>query len=324
MKQAYTAFLACLLILALFIPCTFATKWRVNNTGIAANFITAQQAAGSASVIIGDTLYLESSVVSYGSLTLSKRLVIVGPGFFLGQNPATQANLAPAILDNLVFTTGSKGSHVTGMTVLSWTNVQDTAIMLTRNNLADVAISGTSINNYLAQNFITSLSISGSSGNQILNNLVNKSDNCNNGNCFSMNNTSSATVRNNIFNGCQVINGCTYENNIATGSVAGGNNLFTANNSTVSNNIGASTQYGSNNGNKSNINMATVFVNAGSDDGRYQLLPGSPASGAGTGGVDCGIFGGSTAYVLSGVPNLPSIWYININGSAVTVKALSH
>ncbi|MCX6304913.1 MAG: right-handed parallel beta-helix repeat-containing protein [Bacteroidetes bacterium] len=324
MKKVLPALLVCFMIFPAFILPTNAAKWRVNNTGIEASFTTVQQAANSVSVLPGDTLYLEGSMTSYGSLNLAKRLVIIGPGYFLGQNPATQASLAPATIDYLTFSAGSKGSQVTGVTVASYTSVQDSAIYLIRNNLANVGVGALSSDNYFAQNYMYALSISGSSGNRIVNNLVTKSDNCPNGACFYMSNNSSAIVRNNIFKGCQVINGCVYENNIATGTAALGNNVFTATISTVNNNVGASSQYGSGNGNKQDIDMSLVFANTGSDDGRYQLLPGSPASGAGTNGVDCGIFGGATSYVLSGVPNLPSVWYMNISGSTVTVKAVSH
>ena len=53
--------------------------------------------------------------------------------------------------------------------------------------------------------------------------------------------------------------------------------------------------------------MATVFVDYSgtlgkSDDAKWKLKAGSPAIGAGVSGVDCGVFGGVTPYVLSGVP----------------------
>jgi len=35
------------------------------------------------SAVSGDTLYIEGSNISYGSLSISKRLVFLGPGFFL-------------------------------------------------------------------------------------------------------------------------------------------------------------------------------------------------------------------------------------------------
>ncbi|MFZ4522437.1 MAG: hypothetical protein ACOYNC_12070 [Bacteroidales bacterium] len=324
MKKVLPAFLTFLLLFNSLISDSYAGKWRVNNTGISAHFTTVQEAASSASVLTGDTLYVEGSVTSYGGLTLTKRLTVIGPGYFLGQNPATQANLAPSMIDYLTFSTGSRGSMITGMTILYGVTLQDSAIVMTRNNFSNVTITEISSDNYFAQNYLNSMSISGSSGNTILNNFFGKSNSCANGNCLSMSNNSSATIKNNMFQGCQVINGSLYQNNIATGTDALGNSTFTATISTVTNNIGASGQYGNSNGNKEYIDMSTVFVNTGSEDGRYQLLPGSPASGAGASGVDCGIFGGSTSYVLSGVPNLPSVWDIYVNGNTVTVKALSH
>jgi len=307
-----------------FTQSALAEKFRVNNTGIAANFTSAQQAASSSSVHAGDTLYFEGSMFSYGNLEVTKRLVLIGPGYFLGQNPETQANIAYARIENLNFSLGSKGSVMTGMTVASWTTLQDTAITITRNNLGSTNVYNPCINSVISQNYIHSLYLSGSTGNTISNNIFLKSDGCWNGNCLTLGGNSSAIIRNNIFNGCQAIENSVYENNIATGTAANGNNTFTAANSTVYNNIGASTQYGSSNGNQENVDMATVFINTGSNDGRYQLPAGSPALGAGVGGADCGIFGGPDPYVLSGMPNLPSIWFININGSEVTVKARSH
>lgn len=324
MKQTSTKSLAFLLIFTFLIPSAFATRWRVNNTGISADFITAQQAANSILVFAGDTLYLESSMISYGNLDLAKRLVVIGPGFFLGQNPQTQANIAPAMIENLTFSKGSKGSVMTGMTISSWTNVQDTAITLVRNNLGGVMVYAPSINNNVSCNYINHMAISGSTGNNVTNNVFIRNYPCWSGNCFSVDASSSASVRNNIFAGCQSVSNCTYQNNIATGTAAANNNTFTAAASIVDHNIGASTQYGNASGNQENIDMSMVFVNTGSDDGRYMLLPGSPAIGAGDGGVDCGIFGGPTPYVLSGMPNLPSVWHTSLNGNTMTVKVTGH
>ncbi len=323
MKFPSAAMCLCILLSSLFSLHADAGKWRVNNAGIQAHFTSLQEAASSASVGAGDTLYVEGSASSYGNLDLTKRLVIIGPGYFLGQNPETQANLVPAIIEYLTFNTGSKGSVMTGMTVNSWTTVQDTAITLVRNNFAAMNVYNPSINNNISQNVIYSLNISGSQGNNISNNLFTKSDAYYCG-CFTMGNNSSGTVRHNIFSGCHTVMDCLFENNIATGTTSAGNNLFSATASTVNNNIGASAQYGTANGNQENVDMATVFLGTGSNDGKYQLQSGSPASGAGAGGADCGMFGGSAPYVLSGIPNLPAVGYININGTTVTVKARSH
>lgn len=49
---------------------------------------------------------------------------------------------------------------------------------------------------------------------------------------------------------------------------------------------------------------ATYFQ---SDDSKFQLSATSPAKGIGTGGTDAGAFGGSSSYVLSGLPPYPII-----------------
>jgi hypothetical protein len=82
----------------------------------------------------------------------------------------------------------------------------------------------------------------------------------------------------------------------------------------ISNNIANNTQFGNADGNKQNIDMATVFESTGSYDAYFKLKAGSPAIGAGYGStvqtpVDCGMFGGSTSYVLSGIPAIPSIYF---------------
>ncbi|HUR10478.1 MAG TPA: hypothetical protein VM012_03875, partial [Flavitalea sp.] len=49
---------------------SYAKIWRLNNNaGVAADFTTLQSAHNSASVGNGDTLHLEGSPTSYGSLT---------------------------------------------------------------------------------------------------------------------------------------------------------------------------------------------------------------------------------------------------------------
>jgi hypothetical protein len=59
-----------------------------------------------------------------------------------------------------------------------------------------------------------------------------------------------------------------------------------------------------------------------STDGRWEMKAGSPALGSGSGGVDCGAFGGSTPYILSGVPNLPHIYEADVPASATSSSGL--
>ena len=74
--------------------------------------------------------------------------------------------------------------------------------------------------------------------------------------------------------------------------------------------------------------MSSVFLYTGSTDGQYQLKAGSPAIGAGNGGVNCGAYGGPNPYVLSGLPPVPATWFFNIGDPSgpynVQVKVKSH
>ena len=79
-----------------------AKIWRVNNrSGMAADFTTAQAAHNGSTA--GDTVYFEPSATTYGDLTATKKLILVGPGYFLNENPETQANLTNAILGSVLF-----------------------------------------------------------------------------------------------------------------------------------------------------------------------------------------------------------------------------
>ena len=81
-----------LLVAVLAGTCTsaYAKIWRVNNNnGVAANFTTLQAAHDGAAS--GDTLHIEASPNSYGTLNVSKKLTIIGVGYFLDLNPNLQA-----------------------------------------------------------------------------------------------------------------------------------------------------------------------------------------------------------------------------------------
>lgn len=101
----------------------------------------------------------------------------------------------------------------------------------------------------------------------------------------------------------------------AAGTVTGtGNSIY--------NNIDAGDHFGTENGNQVNVDMSTVFVGTGSTDGQWQLAAGSPAIGAGFNGVDCGMFGGPTPYVLSGIPSIPSIYIFDAPAIGSTAGGL--
>jgi hypothetical protein len=304
-----------------------AAKWRVNNiSGIHADFTTAQAVNDSAYVLPGDTVYFEGSGASYGDLTLSKRLVIIGPGYFLNENDSTQANLASASLGTIFIYPGAENSVVTGIKAVGTLYLSCGNVLLKRNNLQYLYIgdAGPVSNNVVLQCWIYSVLIySGCQNNTFKNN------------CFTiatqwqyayyMHNNTSGLFLNNITNcRCQFYN-CEVRNNIQVPPGGSARETWDLYGSSIStNNIAASNQVGSDNGNQSLVDMSTVFMYSGSTDGQYKLKPGSPAIGAGYEGVDCGVFGGPQPYILSGLPTVPAIWKLDVNGPTVTLKAKSH
>jgi hypothetical protein len=327
MKSFYKVLCLTLLISGVSLA-LHANKWRVNNiVGLYANYTNPQLAHDATEVLAGDTLYIEGSAASYGDLTLTKQLVLIGPGYFLAENDSTQANWLSATLSSLTVAPGAENSVITGMTVSNTTYLQCNSLLLKRNYLNMVYIGGTGIgsNIFLQQSYLKSLrAYAGCQNLTITNNFF--SSYAAWGYCLQMDDGTSGIVNNNIFNTNVFIYNCEIRNNIHTAPGGTAREGFSYYGScVVSNNISATIiSPCDDNGNQCYIDMNAVFVYAGSSDGQFKLKPGSPAIGAGYGGVDCGIFGGNDPYVLSGIPTVPAIWLLDVNGSSVNLKALSH
>src|SRR4051812_48353519 len=94
MKKITT--LATVLLFLLCTNSTYAKIWRVNNiTGINANYTDVNTAINAGTTQAGDTIHIEPSTTSYGNVSVSKRVVIIGNGYFLtgtGSNTGLQAN----------------------------------------------------------------------------------------------------------------------------------------------------------------------------------------------------------------------------------------
>ena len=315
-----------------------ARIWRTNNNpGVAADATTLQAAHDSASN--GDTVHLEASVQNYGNLSCSKRLVIIGPGYYLTANPETQANPNSSKIENIYFNTGSDGSIVTGCEILYSVQINVSNILIMRNKMRNMYISGTVIGNLIIkQNIImfdgywdgSFININSSTlvSNLILRNNFIQQYSGNYAIC-GWNANVSGIFENNVVKNSYTTNGIAFQNFIVK------NNIFidasfSGVNCTVYNNIGSGTQFGNTNGNQQNVDMATVFAgpSGNSSDGQWQLASGSPALGAGEGGTDCGMFGGADPYVLSGLPGVPAIYYFNTQGTGsqqfIRVKVKSH
>ncbi|MBC7937915.1 MAG: hypothetical protein H7Y86_21420 [Rhizobacter sp.] len=329
MKKTFLLFV---MMTALFIS-GYAKIWRINNNaGIAADFTTFHAAVNSSAVLAGDTVYMEPSNTQYAtnSMTLNKRLIVVGPGYFLDPanattpgNPGLQVTTIDSEIGFLRMGAGSDGTRFLGVTLAgsiyftgannisfekvyfpsgiyyeSGTNDATSFRKCFFNNGINISNSGTAvITNFICENnifyggaYITLTTLAGS-GNIVRNNSVVG------GNVFTLNNT---YVANNIF-------------------AIGSQSTFT--NCTIKNNLFqiAQTLPGTAVGNQLSVNMTNVYVGGatGSLDSRTALKAGSPAIAAGltVGAVvtpDCGAYGATDPYKLSGIPNIPSIYALTV------------
>jgi hypothetical protein len=324
-----------------------------NNSSVTADFTTLQAAHNSSSVVNGDTLHLEASPNTYGALTCSKRLIILGTGYFLNENPNTQAVTIPSQVGGVTFNVGSGGSVIMGVDFEgNALNIFCHDIVIRRckfsapNGANQDWTSGT-INVYylstnsniaanniiISENYGVNIQINyPSTGILITSNLITRSSyegEATANNCLYVNATAVSLVQNNIFRrGRITANNSNFTNNIMyLGSFVGTGNL-------ISNNLANASQFGNTSGNQENVVMSNVFVGVGpgiSTDGQWALKVGSPALGAGYGGVDAGIFSGQSPYVLSGLPPIPAVYFFqnqpvgsNTDPIDVQIKVKSH
>ena len=109
----------------------------------------------------------------------------------------------------------------------------------------------------------------------------------------------------------------------AVNNTIGNPNSIIGSGITYQNCICTNTLFPAGNGNKQNQVWENIFTLTGSTDGQYSLKAGSPAIGAGIGGTNCGIFGSTTPYRLSGIPSVPTIYALTSpQGGTPTVNTV--
>jgi len=301
------------------------------------NINDAIQAANPAG---GDIIYLEPSTTPYGSITLEKPVTIVGNGYYLdgsSGNPDLQENTSNSRLTTITLRDGSEGSRFVGLQVSNFsftTILSPTNITIEKCEIFG-SISGTSNNSYsdveIRKNFFfNSANIFDNATITLTDIFIENNIFRNDIDSISSNSSSNLVFRNNVASR-PFLTGYYVANNIFTST----SSALTFTNCIIRNNIFASNQSanvtvgpisgpgGANNGNNLvSQPIATVIVNSGSQDGRYQLAPGSPAIGGGVdisgNKPDCGAFGGNDPYRLSGIPDIPTIYELTFpNGNSV-------
>ena len=325
---------AAFLGLALLGSSAQATIIRVDNGANPAPYTTAQAAHDAATS--GDTLYFAGSGNDYGNLNLSKKLTLVGPGHYLNLNPETQANIQPARLNVVTFSTGSGGSVMTGMTTLNYVNITTSNIVLKRNRInvnnngdgiyiqayvGNVILNGNYFNGYY-----NALTIYDYVSNIFVTNNIIYSQN----NSVNMSTYSSAVFMNNTFDiGARYFRYSTVKNNVFL------SNYTTSFAATVPHyNAFGYAATGLDSTNITGLSSAQLINSASASDAYYLPPAGSPIYGAGENGEDLGVFGGlnkTDRYVLSLLPAVPALWFFSapVSGSAaqglpVHIKAKAH
>ncbi len=360
MKQILQYAAAVLVAVALAYPAE-AKIWRVNNNGFNADYATVQAANDDPNVLPGDTIHVEGSSIRYYPVIFNKKLVIIGAGYFLADNPKTSNNLLQSDIASVGFIFGSEGStlegiHISGSVGLSYASIDINAsdITITR-CLIDYRIF---LGNYNANN--TNIRITQNYFSGKVSGIFSYSNNIsgdpyfpsyvyfNNNICkeaINLPDHSSAVItecNNNVIDAASqavVMYAASFKNNIiidptATVKINGITDFNTNPTSLVSHNISSSAvvHFGTANNNIVVNNIAsTLFIGGTSSDGKYKLKSGSPGSGNGSDGTDRGAFGGaavSNRYSLSGLAPIPVIYEISTTGVAtpgtglnVTIKA---
>ncbi|MFT3682913.1 MAG: hypothetical protein QM791_21825 [Ferruginibacter sp.] len=324
------------LLFTMMLLCVFtaaAKIWRVNNnTGVVVDFSSIQAAHDGAAD--GDTIHLEPSINSYGDLGMSKRLVIISTGQFLSSNPGIQFDTKAPFLNTVnISNTGANNSvlmvrfagnininsGVSGIALIGCAstsangNWNCTAGQVIINNADNITVRGGWFSNIRFDNNANNIVIS--------NNIV--------GNAVANDASSDGIISNNVIHA--IDGGPCGPNDGTINNCVVGNNIFNSQqnatffNCSVSNNIAPGANLPAGNGNLVNVDMSTVFVNSqgGFVDNVYQLKTGSPAIGAGGGGVDCGAFGGGSPFRLAVTPAIPSIYKMQLpatpSGNSMTL-----
>lgn len=269
-----------------------ARSWRINNDATKKpHFADINAAVKSSDVVAGDTLYLDPGTTLSTEQNVTKKVTIIGCGYFLKNSPIMPATITQTVN---ITAAGSKmeGVEMTGFLCLGANNCT-----IERCKLSYVGYyrSNTATNCIIRQCYITGF-IYGFSNTDtrtadwtIENNiiicshyepvirylykpLIRNNYICQTGDSYCIGNIKSGTIENNI------------QINKKNASYIGSNREECV----MSNNV--------------TDTEAAIFTLEGTNDQRYRLKDDSPAKGAATDGGDCGPFGGLYPYVCSGFP----------------------
>jgi hypothetical protein len=307
-----------------------------NNAAIPAQYTNLQTAVDDSEA--GDTVYVSWSATTYGNVTLTKRIVMIGDGYNGGLS-GKAAQITDLIYSQTDITENCSGSFISGFKITNvrsglatgnpsiddmvftrcWitTNLHFYNTTLSSHNLhKDWYFKDCIVHTFLGANSAANR-FNGVS-NVLFSNCIFTSSLQNTGNAVTFRNCNFLMQASGIFFSCEnmTFENCIFERatpQTVTNSVF--NNCLTFN---TSNNV---IPYGSNTGSDNLVNQNPMFL---AYTAAFDLLDNirldddSPAKTAGTDGTELGVFGGSKPMPdLSGEPNLPYIKSLIILNSEV-------
>jgi hypothetical protein len=309
-----------------------ATIWRVNNNPvyIAGDtpgtlcdhcFDNLQTAVDDVfNVQNGDTIHVEASPTpytgkgAYGEVVIIRRLVLLGPGYFLDYNPGLQHNPIAATITNIRLDIGSKGTILKGLRIAedfySFIYINDDNVTVERcyveDNIDFINTTPRVLNNVSIKQCYVAGILGDPTYPGPINNLVVMNNYF--GSVAKLANNYQGVFAHNVTNnGVNGYGGMVYYNNIIKSGT------FTQNNNSVTNvyknifynkpawlDVPSPTNF-------FNVVIANVFATTGSIDGRLDPLPTCTDCPNGANGHEIGMFGGPDPYRLGGVPDIPAI-----------------
>ena len=330
------------------------TTWRVNNqsnydgtTNFGENFggtpafpvfKQINEAVAYANVVAGDTLHVEGSPLVYADAIITKQLIIIGPGYFLTENPKVSNNTYDAKIGRVTFDSGSELSQVIGMNILDDGNINDGTVYVNVNDVTikrcrierDVQFATQLVDVYVLQNFFANtyntnaLQYNGNINFIPPQNIIFNNNICQKKLIWSGSWGSGAIMEcnNNIFDGPSnelnlEFNTGSFQNNILKAAGITANINSGTNNNVQYNTVSNNGVFSGTTGNLWVPNMATLFVTTGTTDGIYQLQPGVANNAVGSDGAERGAFGGivvTNRYNLSGLGAIPVVYDVTTTG----------
>ena len=324
-----------------------ATTWRINsNPKAKAHFLTLKDAMSSLDVKSGDVLMLDPG--AHEGATINKQVTIVGTGYLLADNKDWKETSSASITG---LTLSSDGCRVIGVSVSSISVDADNCEIdrcygsvglesVANASITNCYLTGISSiyepKNYLVSNCIIAVdadeevdlgyrSVSGTVKNCVIY-----------GNCKSgyLVNVRNAEFYNNIVINTNTEYKVENEESVLYRNICTINFNESLGNTFTNNVINIDPEYASpvytDNKCVGNVALTDVFAWGEGLERRFMLSADSPAKGYATDGSDCGAFGGSTPYVLSGIPQFyPHITEVSIptktsdNKLKVTLKIVN-